>query len=131
MIFLDANFLIYLNLGAHESLKNYYLKLLTSESLFIDPLVIDEVVYISKKKYGVKYCDSISFLDELVLPYVTLLPITSKEYEKAKEIILKYSLKPSDAFHIAVMINNSISTILSEDREFDRVNEIKRIWLSQ
>lgn len=128
MIFLDANFLIYLNSGVSE-VKEYYIKLLTYESLFSDPLVIDEVIYVSKKKYGVKYCDTIEFLDEIVLKYLTVLPITIKEYERAKEIMRKYSVKPSDAFHIAVMLNNSINVILSEDKELDKVAEIKRIWI--
>ncbi|MFP3234479.1 MAG: type II toxin-antitoxin system VapC family toxin [Sulfolobaceae archaeon] len=128
MIFLDANFLIYLNSGVSE-VKEYYIKLLTYESLFSDPLVIDEVIYVSKKKYGVKYYDTIEFLDEIVLKYLTVLPITIKEYERAKEIMRKYSVKPSDAFHIAVMLNNSINVILSEDKELDKVAEIKRIWI--
>jgi predicted nucleic acid-binding protein len=128
LIFLDANFLIYLNSGVSE-VKEYYIKLLTYESLFSDPLVIDEVIYVSKKKYGVKYCDTIEFLDEIVLKYLTVLPITTKEYERAKEIMRKYSVKPSDAFHIAVMLNNSINVILSEDKELDKVAEIKRIWI--
>ena len=128
MIFLDANFLIYLNSGVSE-VKEYYIKLLTYESLFSDPLVIDEVIYVSKKKYGVKYCDTIEFLDEIVLKYLTVLPITIKEYERAKEIMRKYSVKPSDAFHIAVMLNNSINVILSEDKELDKVAEIKRKWI--
>ncbi|MEJ2773136.1 type II toxin-antitoxin system VapC family toxin [Stygiolobus sp. CP850M] len=128
MIFLDANFLIYLNSGVSE-VKEYYIKLLTYESLFSDPLVIDEVIYVSKKKYGVKYCDTIEFLDEIVLKYLTVLPITIKEYERAKEIMRKYSVKPSDAFHIAVMLNNSINVILSEDKELDKVAELRRIWI--
>jgi len=41
----------------------------------------------------------------------------------------KHSVKPSDAFHIAVMLNNSINVILSEDKELDKVAEIKRIWI--
>jgi len=128
LIFLDANFLIYLNSGVSE-VKEYYIKLLTYESLFSDPLVIDEVIYVSKKKYGVKYCDTIEFLDEIVLKYLTVLPITIKEYERAKEIMRKYSVKPSDAFHIAVMLNNSINVILSEDKELDKVAELRRIWI--
>jgi hypothetical protein len=128
LIFLDANFLVYLNLS-HEEVVDYYLRLLRSDTIFTDPLVLDEVIYVSKKKYGVKYCDTISFLDEIVLPYITVLPVTVKDYERAKEIMLKYSLKPSDAFHVAVMLNNSVPTILSEDREFDKVNGIRRVWL--
>jgi len=128
LIFLDASFLVYLNLS-HEEVVDYYLRLLRSDALFTDPLVLDEVIYVSKKKYGVKYFDTIGFLDEIVLPYVTVLPITVKDYERAKEVMLKHSVKPSDAFHVAVMLNNSVPTILSEDREFDKVSGIRRVWL--
>jgi hypothetical protein len=31
---------------------------------------------------------------------------------------------------VAVMLNNSIRRILSEDRDFDRVKEVERVWLS-
>lgn len=128
MIFLDANFLVYLNLNVDE-IRDYYLELLDQESLFLDPLVMDEVIYVSRKKYSVNFVDTINFLDELVSPYVVLLSITAKEYDKAKEVMLKYGLKPSDAFHVAVMLNNSILTVLSEDSDFDKVSEIKRVWL--
>ncbi|MUM65959.1 PIN domain-containing protein [Acidianus infernus] len=128
MIFLDANFLIYLNLGVKE-VENFYIKILQEDRLALDPLVIDEVIYISKKKYNVNFNDTISFLDEIVLPNSLILPIRKEDYEKAKDIMLKYDLKPSDSFHVAVMLNNSISKIISEDKDFDRVKEIQRVWL--
>ncbi|MGC9105421.1 MAG: hypothetical protein ACP5HQ_03220 [Thermoprotei archaeon] len=65
MIFPDANFLIYLNLNVSE-VRDYYLRLLTQQSLFTDPLVLDEVLYVSKKKYGVEYSDTMEFLGEAV-----------------------------------------------------------------
>ncbi|MGC9105420.1 MAG: type II toxin-antitoxin system VapC family toxin [Thermoprotei archaeon] len=52
-----------------------------------------------------------------------------REYERAKEVMRRYSIKPSDAFHVAVMLNNSLDLVLSEDREFDKVKEVKRIWI--
>ncbi|MFP3321264.1 MAG: type II toxin-antitoxin system VapC family toxin [Acidilobus sp.] len=39
-------------------------------------------------------------------------------------------MNPSDALHVAVMLNNSIRRILSEDRDFDKVKEVERVWLS-
>ncbi|BCS93769.1 type II toxin-antitoxin system VapC family toxin [Metallosphaera javensis (ex Sakai et al. 2022)] len=98
MIFLDANFLVYLNLNV-DPVKRFYLKLLSSESLALDALVLDEVIYVSRKKYQVDFSDTVEFLDQLVLPYVTLLPITLREYEVGKGIMLRYSIPPSDALH--------------------------------
>jgi predicted nucleic acid-binding protein len=129
MIFLDANFIIYLNLGVKE-VVNFYIKVLQEDRLALDPLVIDEVIYISKKKYNVNFNDTISFLDEVVLPNSLILPIRKEDYDKAKELILQYNLKPSDAFHVAIMLNNSISKIISEDKDFDRIKEIERLWLN-
>ncbi len=129
MIFVDANFLIYLNLGVKE-VEDYYLKLLSEESLATDPLVLDEVIYVSKKKYGVRLEDTLDFLDNIVLPNSVVLPVTINEYRRAREVMLKYSVSPSDALHVAVMLNNSIRRILSEDRDFDRVKEVERVWLS-
>ena len=128
MIFLDANFLIYLNLGVRE-VEEFFYRLVTEESLALDPLVIDEVLYVSKRKYGVKYEDTIDFLDRVVLPVSVVLPITREDYERAKEIIVGSDLKPSDALHVAVMLDNSIRRIVSEDRELDRVKGIERVWL--
>ena len=129
MIFLDANFIIYLNLGVKE-VVNFYIKVLQEDRLALDPLVIDEVIYISKKKYNVNFNDTISFLDEVVLPNSLILPIRKEDSDKAKELILQYNLKPSDAFHVAIMLNNSISKIISEDKDFDRIKEIERLWLN-
>jgi len=129
MIFLDANFIIYLNLGVKE-VENFYIKVLQEDRLALDPLVIDEVIYVSKKKYNVNFNDTISFLDEIVLPNSLILPIRKEDYDKAKELILQYNLKPSDAFHVAIMLNNSISKIISEDKDFDRIKEIERLWLN-
>jgi hypothetical protein len=129
VIFVDANFLIYLNLGVKE-VEDYYLKLLSEESLATDPLVLDEVIYVSKKKYGVRLEDTLDFLDNIVLPNSVVLPVTINEYRRAREVMLKYSVSPSDALHVAVMLNNSIRRVLSEDRDFDRVKEVERVWLS-
>jgi len=129
VIFVDANFLIYLNLGVKE-VEDYYLKLLSEESLATDPLVLDEVIYVSKKKYGIRLEDTLDFLDNIVLPNSVVLPVTINEYRRAREVMLKYSVSPSDALHVAVMLNNSIRRILSEDRDFDRVKEVERVWLS-
>jgi len=131
-VFIDASLLIYLNIPLPENearvVDEFYRKLL-DEELFTDVLVLDETICISRKKYGVPYAETIDFIDMAVLPYVSLLPIGGLEYHKAKIYIRRYNLKPSDALHLAVMDNNGIATIATEDTDFDRTH-IKRIWLS-
>ena len=95
--------------------------------LFTDVLVLDETLYVSWRRYGVKYEDTLRFLDEVVLPYVKILSLRQEEYVKARNYM--GALKPSDALHVAVMLNNGINLIASEDRDFDRMEGIKRVWV--
>ena len=104
------------------------MKRTADEILYTDVLVLDEVIYISKRKYGVPYDETIKLLDDLILPNVKILPIRIDEYLKARENILKYNLKPSDAIHLAVIENNGIQAIVTEDKDFQRV-PIKVIWV--
>jgi predicted nucleic acid-binding protein len=46
---------------------------------------------------------------------------------KAQEIVEKYRLTPRDAIHAAAAIDNKIATIVSYDKDFDILDEIRRI----
>jgi len=130
-IFLDASFIIYLNVDVPDNLAEkidaLYKQLITNNKLYTDVLVLDEVIHVSRKKYKVPYSETINMLDDIVIPYVEVLPIGLMEYLKAKENMLKYNLKPSDAIHLAVIENNGLQAIVTEDEDFDRI-PIKRIW---
>jgi predicted nucleic acid-binding protein len=78
MMFLDANVLIYLNVGEENVIKFFKGLLMRRDRLYTDVLVLDEVIHISRKKYGIKYEDTIKFLDDVVLPYVKVLNIGLK-----------------------------------------------------
>ena len=127
--FIDANLLIYLNVGSTDEVLDFWISLLTKHELYTDPLVLDETVWISHKKYNVEEEETISFLDEEILPYTKILALGEKEYQEAKELILTYHLKPSDALHAAAMKTNKITIIASEDSDFDKIPGIKRIWI--
>jgi predicted nucleic acid-binding protein len=102
---------------------------LLEEQLFTGMLVVDEVLYISRK-YGVSYETTLDFLKNTVLPYAEVLPVEEEDLKPVEKYLLKYGLKPSDAIHLATMEKAGISNIVSEDREFDRVKGIKRIWVT-
>ena len=83
-IFLDASFLVYLNIDMPEAEKiDDIFRNILKEKLYTDVLVLDEVIYISKRKYGVPYEETIKFLDDIILPTVEILPIGLEEYLKA------------------------------------------------
>jgi len=42
---------------------------------------------------------------------------------------MEYDIKPSDALHLGAMINNGITLISSEDKEYDKIPTIKRPWI--
>ncbi|OYT31017.1 MAG: PIN domain nuclease [Thermofilum sp. ex4484_79] len=131
-VFIDANLLIYLNtlrtLEKRVIYEDYYLKLLSKYKAYTDVLVLDEVIYVSWRKYRVPYETSISFIESIVLPFVEILSLGENESGKAIEILREYRIKPSDALHVASMVLNGIPRIASEDSEYDKIDEIARIW---
>ncbi|WP_297548372.1 type II toxin-antitoxin system VapC family toxin [Thermococcus sp.] len=130
-LFLDANLFVYLltkTPGEDRKIVEFYAELVENHSLYTSPLVLDETIHVAKRKYRVPYRTSIEFIDEKILPYVEVLPLTVFDYLTAREIILKYKLRPSDALHIAVIQNNGLQAIVSENEDFDGL-PLKRLWL--
>ena len=132
--FIDAPLLIYLNTVETREIRSayedLYLDVLTRYRAYTDVLVLDELIYVSKKKYGIPYDLSIEFVGSAVLPFLTISKIGEEEYSHAVEA-MKKGLRPSDAIHLGVMRSNGIDTIVSEDGEFDRIDWVKRVWLEE
>jgi len=62
----------------------------------------------------------------ILIPQV--LPVTQADIRLVLRLIPQYpTLQARDLVHVAVMLNNGLSHILSTDAHFDRVNEIQRI----
>jgi predicted nucleic acid-binding protein len=58
----------------------------------------------------------------------TILPIARQDVERVWQLMVKYpGLGCRDYFHIAVMLNNNITHVLSADTHFDRVSELVRV----
>ena len=132
-IFIDAPLLIYLNTLANSRdrilYENFYIEILTKYKPYTDVLVLDELIYISKKKYGIPHKISIEFIQSNILPYTSILSLSEDEYTYAAKILMEYGIKPSDALHLGAMINNGITLIASEDKEYDKIPTIKRLWI--
>ncbi len=133
-VFIDAPLLIYLNTLTDPRdrvpYENFYIEVLTKYKPYTDVLVLDELIYISKRKYGIPYKVSIEFIQSNVLPYMFILNLGEEEYSQAVKLLTEYNLKPSDALHLGAMINNGITLIVSEDKEFDKVPTIEKLWIS-
>ena len=101
--------------------------MLSENKVYIDVLVLNELLYISKKKHNVPYDVSIEFIESIVLPYVEILPLRTEEFREASGIIKSFSMRPSDALHAAVILRSDISRIVSEDIEFDKIKELESL----
>ncbi len=132
-IFLDANYIIYLRYAEDDKIYEYCverLKKLDEYEPITNIIVIDEVVWIVWKKYGIDKREIFDFLDRMV-EFLTIIPLDEADYKRMKELMLNYRLKPSDALHVSTMSKAKTSYIISEDGEFDSVEWIKRIWLGK
>jgi predicted nucleic acid-binding protein len=89
---------------------------------------LDEVVYVSRRKYGVDEKETLEFVDRAILPHVELLPIGADLYQFFKLYVVEFGLRPSNALHAATIRKYGLDAIASEDRDFDEAG-IKRIWL--
>jgi predicted nucleic acid-binding protein len=86
----------------------------------------DEVTWIVRKLFGIDFSLNAG-RQFLSFPNLRLLGIKRTTVFKAHEIMEKYKLAPRDAIHAASALENKITTIVSYDKDFDSLEEIKRI----
>jgi hypothetical protein len=112
---------IILNIGKEGALGSYGGPVINTE-------VLQEILYryvmIEKADIGLSICRDIEALE------VDILPVTREDMNRAFELFERYkakSLPPRDLIHASVMINNGLSHIISADKHFDSIKEIKRV----
>lgn len=128
--FIDANLPMYVAGRAHPYKKpstEFMLKVARREiEALTDSEVLQEILYryfyIGQIEIGWKV------FDHFVNALPVVLAVTKEDVLKGRELLEEYGIiRPRDAVHAAVMLNNGISTIVSYDRHFDAIEEIKRI----
>lgn len=65
----------------------------------------------------------------VALPNITVVGVETRDFERMLENISAFSLLPRDALHIAVVQRLGLQMIATDDRDFDRVEEISRHWI--
>jgi len=63
-----------------------------------------------------------------VLPFAEVVPLNAGDLYTAEKYLASYNMKLSDALHIATMEKAGASLIVSEDKEFNRITWIRRLW---
>lgn len=93
---------------------------------YTSTLTWDEVTWIVRRLLGLDISLRLGrrFLS---FPNLKLLAVKRTTLLKAQEIMEEYELKPRDALHAAVALENKITTIVSYDEDFDKLNMIKRV----
>jgi len=90
-------------------------------------LTLDEFIWVITKlikdrKKAIEACKDI-----LELPNLRILEVAADDLLVALDFMEKYDqLKPRDAIHLSVSINSGIFTIVSDDEDFNNIEEINR-----
>ena len=129
-VFIDTNFFIYMNTPTKtidEFIEHYEMEISTNRT-FTNMIVLDELIYISKKKYSIPVEVTLEFIDSMIIPFTSILSLEEGDYHVLKDMI-NYCPKPSDALIASSMKRASIVDLLSEDNDFDKVPGINRRWL--
>ena len=88
-------------------------------------LVLDEVIWILKKKVGKN--SSIEITKAILTMPIKWIEINKSIIIKMLDIYENTKLDPRDAIHISSMNEIGLSVIVSEDDDFDKVDGIERM----
>ena len=133
-LFLDSSYLIYLRYAERDEVADYASRLLKEAveretRLLVNMIVIDETIWILIKKYHIPLSEALELTDRLA-PLLDIVRLNYSDYDVMKKVMVNYRLRPSDALHIASMNKTKTEHIASEDKEFDKIPWIRRVWLN-
>ncbi|MEK6850201.1 MAG: type II toxin-antitoxin system VapC family toxin [Nanoarchaeota archaeon] len=130
MIYLDANIFLYPHSGEGPKAKACIaiLKNLSENKInaFTSSLTWDEINYALRKILGKEKAieQSRIFLET---PNLVFLKVDEETINVAQDIIEKYAINPRDAIHAATAIINKAEGIVTDDSDFDKIKELKRV----
>ena len=130
MIYLDANIFLYasMNEGAlGQKSRALLTRIAKKEEMgYTSYLTWDEFVHSLRKLFGREAAidQGGKLLNFLNLQFISA---DASVLEKAQQLIEKYTVHPRDAIHIASAIIHNIPTIISNDSDFQKIEEIKTI----
>ena len=132
--YLDANIFIYPILYSSDSKEKKCKQILNDVvsgrlQAITSSLTLDEIIWKIIKKTGRQKTLKLA-KDLFELPNLTIVEVGTQDMFNAIELMEKYPhLKPRDAIHAAVAINNNAAKIYSDDSDFDALKEIGRVGL--
>ena len=129
MLYLDANVFIYAALDREDIGKRARSLLREVQQgksqAASSALTFDELVWAVKKYRGIG--DAVNAGEAFLnMPGLTLVDVDGELLSSALELIRVYKLDPRDSIHGASAVHENAETIISTDKHFDRVREIRR-----
>lgn len=133
MIYLDSNVFLHGSLSTDARGENSR-KILTDVQNGKNPaatsaLTYDEVFWVVKKHKG--FDTALKAVEALLeMPNLAILPVDTDLVRQAHGLVKRYRLNPRDAIHAASALVHGISTVVTDDPDFDRIKEIKKRGLT-
>ena len=125
--YIDANIFIQGILRDDNRYKEIILKIANNEFVGITSVLSwDEIVFVVGKFLGNDVAIKVG-KEFFGLPNMEFIDAKKEIILKAQKILEKYNIKPRDAIHTATAMHLNIKEIISEDKDFDKIKEIKRI----
>ena len=130
MKYCDTNFFINAILG-DKSITSFISRSVKGEfTICTSSITWDELVWALKKSYNYQLgIDSGRMF--LNIPKLIHLNLNKEIINNAQNFIEFYKIRPKDAIHVATALANGITEIISDDSDFDKVKEIKRVSISE
>lgn len=142
-IYLDANILVYWALPKTPEIRKrvrFLLAKITKENINTSCLSMDEVWWGIKNEYNKIYNTQLGCSDEPIFSFIKNFTekITKKVeilqfnneingINEALRNIKEFKLRPRDAFHLAIVKDNDVAYLISDDNDFaKRKEQIKK-----
>lgn len=131
--YIDANILVYAfhpQDHPHQARsRELLLEVLRGGPAITCALTIDEVVWTLRKGIGRHHAIEAA-RKVLKTPRLVIAAVHRSHVEQSLELADRTGLDPRDAIHAAVAIHDGCTQILSDDPDFDAVEDLERISLA-
>ncbi len=125
--YIDANIFIQAIVRNENDCIKVLEKIIRKEFIGVTSVLSwDEVTFIVQKFLG-KDIAKIEGNQFLKFPNLVFIETKKDIMIKAQKLFEEYNLKPRDAIHAATALYMNINEIISEDKDFDKIKELKRI----
>ncbi len=132
-MYIDSNIFIYATLDTEKLGKQCrtIIEAINEQSITCASsyLVIDEVLWILKKNIG--RTDASTIIKSMLSLPIKWIDVNDAVILHLLSLFEQTSLDPRDTLHLASMKEHALSTIISEDADFDKIKGIKRISAAQ